>query len=235
MHLLPSFRSRIRLPWLIVFGVAWLSLHAFDSWATSAIPAEEAYQYREVTGKSIKEVNWQLTKGDTFVLTYTAPGERYVTVTGPGYDTIRWSVTNDIEQTELSAQRQGNAIVLSGRFRGRPIHKTLEIDDGPWYQATSLSLRALIASGDSERVFWTIRYETLTAHRIKAIKKEMETAESNDHHLPLLHIRLTLPGLMAPFWKSDYWFSMPDGIFFRFEGPSGPPGSPTTTVTRTAG
>jgi hypothetical protein len=50
----------------------------------------------------------------------------------------------------------------------------------------------------------------------------------------MLRIHLTLPGILAPFWKSDYWFALPEGVFFRFKGTSGPPGSPMIIVTRTA-
>jgi hypothetical protein len=109
----------------------------------------------------------------------------------------------------------------------------LKSTNAPWYQATSLSLRELVASIDAERVFWTIRIDTLTAHKIRAIKKGIESGlKRMGVKKMLLRIRLTLPGMLAPFWKSDYWFALPEGIFFRFKGPSGPPGSPTTIVTR---
>ena len=99
----------------------------------------------------------------------------------------------------------------------------------PWYQATSLSLRDLVSSPERERRFWTIRLDTLTVHQLKATKKGVERSGTDD---PLLRIRLSLPGLLAPFWQSDYWFTLPEAVFFRFEGPSGPPGSPQTIVTR---
>jgi hypothetical protein len=90
----------------------------------------------------------------------------------------------------------------------------------------------MIASDAAERLFWTIRCDTLTAHKIKAIKKGVEKVDTADN---MLHIRLTLPGLLAPLWKSDYWFALPEGVFFRFQGPSGPPGSSMTTVMRADG
>jgi hypothetical protein len=92
----------------------------------------------------------------------------------------------------------------------------------------------LVASDDTERVFWTIRIDTLTAHKIRAIKKGVESIDLDGNRKDLLRIRLTLAGMLAPFWKSDYWFATPEGIFYRFEGPGGPPGSPMTVVTRTA-
>jgi hypothetical protein len=155
-----------------------------------------------------------------------------VTTTDRGYRTIRWQVTDASDGTDFVAERRGDTIVIEGRFKGESVRKTLTVDDAPWYQATSLSLRGLIASNLSELVFWTIRPDTLTPHKIKAVKKETETAASEKNPEELQHIRLRATGMLAPFWKSDYWFTLPRGIFQRFEGPSGPPGSPMTVVTR---
>lgn len=209
------------------------------SWALSAVPsltmaspADETYHYREVTGETIKEASWQLVKGDTCVLTYSTPTARYITTTRPDYDTIRWQLTDDDEQTDLWAERRGDIIAVRGRFRGQPVDKRLTIDDAPWYQATSLCLRGLVAGNGSERTFWTIRLGTLTAHKIRAVKQETSPMNTTGGPERLLRIRLTLPGIMAPFWKSNCWFELPGGVFYRFEGPSGPPGTPTTVITR---
>ena len=224
---LKDFALRLATVWFYLGS--WMTpLHAMDT-------TEEVYHYQEVTGESVKEVAWQICKGATYILTYASPAERHVTTTGPDYDTRRWQVTADNGRTYFSAERTGRAILVRGTFKGEPVDKRLEIDECPWYQATSLSLRELVASIDSERVFWTIRIDTLTAHKIRAIKQGIESIEADGVEIALLRIRLTLPGLLAPFWKSDYWFALPEGIFFRFKGPSGPPGSPMTIVNRTKG
>ena len=90
----------------------------------------------------------------------------------------------------------------------------------------------MATSDETQQVFWTIRYNTLKAHKVKAIKKGVESIASIDGPKELLHIRLSLTGLLSPFWKSDYWFSLPEFVFYRFKGPSGPPGSPMTVITR---
>jgi len=200
--------------------------------AHTPIIDEEIHHYREITGTFSEEVCWHLIRSDTLILTYTSPTERHVTTTDPGYRTISWQVTDAADRTNFVAERQGDTIVIEGLFKGEPIHQILDIDNAPWYQATSLSLRGLIASDDPQRVFWTIRPDTLTPHKIKAAKKEIETVASEENPKKLQHIRLRATGMLAPFWKSDYWFALPGGIFQRFEGPSGPPGSPMTVVIR---
>lgn len=193
---------------------------------------EEIHHYRKVTGKTALNATWQLEKNDGYTLTYTSGGEIHVTVTDKEYNTLSWYVVGDDGKTNFRAVRNGGSIALSGRYKGEVVDKRLEIDDRPWYQATSLSLRGFIACDDDKRIFWTIRFSALTVHKIKAIKKKVVSSETG---CQLQHIRLTLPGMLAPFWKSDYWFSLPECVFFRFEGPSGPPGSPDTTVTLTTG
>ena len=220
------------LRWPVWFLTAYLMAANPVAIHSANASREEIYHYREVTGNTIKEVKWHLFKADRYTLVYTASNEKHVTITDENYNTLSWHVIAQDGQTDLTATRVGDVIKIEGRFKGAPVDKHLEIDERPWYQATSLSLRGLIASQDDKRLFWTIRFKTLTIHKIKAIKKEMETLDSSD---PLLHIRMTLPGLLAPFWKSDYWFGLPEGVLFRFQGPSGPPGSPTVTITRMAG
>jgi hypothetical protein len=73
-----------------------------------------------------------------------------------------------------------------------------------------------------------------TIHAHLHVTEGVELIESDGGLKEMLRIHLTLPGILAPFWKSDYWFALPEGVFFRFKGPSGPPGSPMIIVTRTA-
>jgi hypothetical protein len=193
---------------------------------------DEVYHYREVSDNDTKTMQWRLQKDDGYMLTFSSGGEKYVTITDQNYNTRRWQVVTEDGQTKLTAERIGEVITVYGRFKAKPVNKRFEIDGCPWYQATSLSLRGLVASADEKRLFWTIRLKTMTVHKLKAVKKGVEQVEGNDN---LLRIRLTLTGLLAPFWKSDYWFALPEGVLFRFQCPSGPPGSPIITVTRAAG
>lgn len=193
---------------------------------------DEIYRYRKKNGDTIKDVQWHLIKDDQYTLTCSSPDAKHITVTDHNYNTRRWQMSSTDGDTQLVAERTGQTISIRGRFEGQAVDKVLAIDDHPWYQATSLSLREFVASADTQRLFWTIRLKTMKVHKIKAIKKDVAPSEVNDD---LLHIRLTLPGLLSPFWKSDYWFALPGGVFYRFQGPSGPPGSPMITVTRTTG
>ena len=207
----------------------WVCLLVVLFYVNTACSADEAHSYREVTGNSVKEATWRLTRSDTCRLSYSLPGVLHLTTTDANYNTLKWEVNNSGEQTELTAERKENRIRIRGRYNGQPLDKEIKIDASPWYQATSLSLRKLVISPATEQVFWTIRLKTMTAHKLRADKKKIELDEDGNK---LQHIRLRAAGMLAPFWKSDYWYDLPQGVLFRFKGPSGPPGSPMTTVTR---
>jgi hypothetical protein len=198
--------------------------------SASGDTSENVFFYKEYKGADVKRIEWRLKKGDGYTLSCKSSGEHHITTVGSDYDTSRWQVFAHDNRTKFVAQRDQNTIVVRGLFKGKPLEKTIHIDHHPWYQATSLSLRKLIASVDSEKVFWTIRFDNLSVHKLKASKVDIEEMASRGEVRRFQRIRLNLTGLLKPFWKSDYWFSLPNGIFYRFEGPSGPPGSPLTTV-----
>jgi hypothetical protein len=218
-----ALRAAAASGWIAMLTVAW-------TW--TAVAAGEVHCYREVAGASVRDIIWQLDRTDRYTLVSLSPGQRHTTTTTLDYDTLCWQVIDHPGQTDLTANRKDETIVIHGRYKGQPIDKTLRIDRSPWYQATSLSLRGLVASDDDDRVFWTIRMKTLTAHKVRAVKKGIERIASGESTEALQRIQLRATGLLAPFWKSDYWFSRPHGWLYRFQAPSGPPGSPMTTVTR---
>ena len=210
-----------------------LCLLMFSTALTAGTPPAEIHHYLKTRGRVAQTVTWLLKRsGQGYALHYTAPDEKCLTITGPNYGTRSWTMANTAEDTDLMAERNGDTITLHGRFKGRPLDKSIAIDDAPWYQATSLSLRGLIESDNPEQRFWTIRTGTLTAHKIRAAKAGIQKDTAATGQPALMHVRLSLTGLLTPFWASDYWFSLPDGVFYRFEGPGGPPGTPDIVVQR---
>jgi hypothetical protein len=53
-------------------------------------------------------------------------------------------MTKTSQKFSMKAIRQKNAIFIDGEDEGKIIQKHIEIDDTPWFQATSLSLRNFI-------------------------------------------------------------------------------------------
>ena len=107
-------------------------------------PVFEEHHYLEKTGTTPTRIEWRLERGASHKLTVTRPNETYVCLCNDSFDTYQWEVKKPSAHTEIVAKREGNAIVIGGTFEGEAIKKELQIDDAPWYQAMTLSLKSLI-------------------------------------------------------------------------------------------
>lgn len=212
--------------------IIWSFLHD-AAYASRQLSDTECYYYQEKTGDFEKNITWKLTKDDRYTLTYSSESDQYITVTDTNFDTLSWQVTEEASETDFHAVRFDNEIIISGTFKGNPVNKTLKIDTGKWYQSTTLSLRELIFSEEKETAFWIIRFDTLSAHRIKAVKQNVISKIINGTEQKLLKIKLTLTGLLSSLKISDCWFCLPDGVFYKYVGPGGPVGFKVTTVVQT--
>jgi hypothetical protein len=202
-------------------GLAWSAAHA---------SAMESYRYEETIGDVAKEFQWCLDKSEPMRLLYQCADETDITRIDASFATVQWEMEKKSDGTSLHARRLPDAIIIQGRWKGQQINKKLPIDDAPWYQATSCSFRPFVLSSRKEIRFWTVRYDTLKAHKIRAVKKRRQVLHLNGAEEDAVEVELRLSGMLALFWKCSYWFRRSDGVFLRFEGPSGPPGAPDMVV-----
>ena len=140
-----------------------------------------------------------------------------------------WELVNDRTDTRLTAERVGDIIKLEGKFEGKTVDKTLKIDGKPWFQAWDLSLGSFVLSGKKSLEFWTVRND-LKAFRMAAFRDKEETLEINGRNVEAVKVKVSLPGWMAKFWSASYWFRKSDGVFVKYQGANGPPGTPETVI-----
>ncbi len=209
--------------------IAWLSL------SLSVIGSDnEHYRYLQRIDSEHADVDWLLEKGERTRLVYrkNSPqnSELSVTTIDKGYATVSWELSVPDEHTEVKAVRRGNAIHLVGTVNGRPVDKLFKIDSAPWFQAMSVCLRAMVFSNASKMEFWILRPDTLKPHKLIAEKQGVDTMPVLGKPAEVQQITIGLPGMLAPFWSATYWFKKEDGVFVKYEGPHGPPGSPMVMV-----
>jgi hypothetical protein len=190
----------------------------------------EAHRYTEITGENHQEIQWRLEKDSEFTLTSTTANEVSVCSLDADLNTLSWQIARKDEDTTLTAERFDDEIHLSGHHAGAPIERRLKIDAAPWYQAGSISLRAFVQSAESEIRFWILRPGKFSAHKLIAVRQGKENLNINGVPISAHKIRVGLTGWKAPLWSAHYWFSAKNGVFLRYQGPSGPPGSPETVV-----
>jgi hypothetical protein len=199
---------------------------AREAWCTET----ESHEYLETIGDTRQIVNWCVEKSDNTRMFWKNENEFSVIQFSGTYASISWEGTNRKDDTTVSAHRQGNTIVLEGTLRGDPIKKTMAIDEAPWYQSLSWSLRRLVLSDDKQTEFWTLRPDTLEKHKMVAKKMGEEEVQIEGVSVPAVRLEVRLKGMLGPFWSSTYWYRKTDGVWLRYEGPSGPPGKPMILI-----
>lgn len=194
----------------------------------------EHYQYvREEAGEQVP-VKWLLEKEEGYTLNYYAADEKAVTETDNNLSTLRWTCVNVPEGTDIKAERYNNTIQLNGMLQGEPLSRVIRIDEAPWYQATTLSLRTFVLSDKTSMAFWVLRPQCLKPYKLIAEKKSVEYRDVLGRSVAVQTIRISPGGMLAALWSCEYWFKKDDGMLIKCETPTGPPGSPDVVVRLTA-
>ena len=191
----------------------------------------EHYRYRQTTGDSVQRLDWKLEEDAPFRLVAEIGAERDVTRVNERLATTSWEVIDAKADTHLNVWREGDSLRIEGRFQGKPIREDREIDSAPWYQALSVSLRPLIDGAREKPEFWCLRPDTLEMHKLRVTSREEEDFDLRGTKIRSVKLEIRLAGFRSMFWKCQYWLRKSDGLFLKYEGPSGPPGWPLTRVT----
>lgn len=195
------------------------------------VDAAERHRYMKTIGDKQLDFNWQLTRGDVLTLVTGLGPEEDTTVMNRALETTSWRVYDPESKSDLLVERKGDQLVFSGLYRGEQIARKVKIDSKPWYQALSMSLRGFNRSAESKRLFWSIRPDTLDVHRLQVSRDAEETLEqSGGSSCVTERMKIQLTGFRSVFWSCNYWLRKSDGLFVRYEGPSGPPGWPMERV-----
>lgn len=191
----------------------------------------ESHRYRQQTGAKVEFFDWLLEKPGNFHLAAISDTETHRTILDSNLQTQSWTLAIPSTQTTIEARREGNRIFLTGRRRGQPIQEELLVDDAPWYQSMSLSLRGFLASPRTSMEFWTLRPDELKLLKLRVEKKGLETVRIAGRPTEAQRLEIRLTGLGALLGHSLYWFRPGDDLFLKYHGPTGMPGLVTTTIT----
>ncbi|MGN1339805.1 MAG: amidohydrolase family protein, partial [Oscillospiraceae bacterium] len=69
---------------------------------------------------------------------------------------VRWEYKRSSDGTDITAEKKGGFIHMTGTFKGKPQDKTFRIADGLWYQTMDMAMPAFIASAQEEIIFYSI-------------------------------------------------------------------------------
>lgn len=196
-----------------------------------SLAGNQSYTYREVTGEESKEFSWQLLEnGNQVMIIASAADEKLVNICREDGGTLRWHVEQGTA-TNLQAERIGNTIFLRGRFQGKIVDKSIDIDDRPWFQPLSYSLRTFSGDDRKNLSFWTIRMDTLELVAMQAERWGMDVIQIAGKEIRARRVEIRKDGFFSAIWSANYWFRADDNIFVQYRGTHGFPGTPETRVT----
>ncbi len=219
------------LQWIAFLAVAIVILAAAPFYAISAEHPATTIHYREVTGDKELFFSWsEKNRNDGTIVITLIEGERtFINICAETGETIEWHYTHGNKVT-VHAWRKDGRIYLQGMDDGKSINLSKKVDDRPWFQPLSYSLRTFLTSPEQQTSFWTIRATTYDIYAMEAKKIGAEKIDtvSGLERTQLVEIRVQ--GFLSTFWHCTYWFRESDGLFLRYQSVHGAAGTEQTVV-----
>ena len=214
-------RYIIKALMLILSLVVYSSFHQIDE-----------YVYRHTTAGEIEESIWRVEQNSHgAVLTCVYDDGTQVYQLDETLNTVAWHREDSDSSTELSGNvTTEGKLIIEGTFKGENLVKCIDLDGLPWMQKYPYSLKSFVQSKEKACEFWALKFDDLKPYKLCAKKVCEETVVSPDGDFMACKIRVSAAGWRSKFYSVNYWYRHEDGMFVRFEGVNGPPGSPKTEI-----
>jgi len=138
------------------------------------------------------------------------------------YSLESWSRTCAEEDTEFTAVRIGEMLVIEGKLKGEVIDKELDLGNKALYVYPKYSLSKFALSGMPKIKFWTIRRDRLSKLPMQAVRKGVETVMINGKEVEAIKIYYSITGkLRERHYNHNYYFRKSDGLFLIKEERNG--------------
>jgi hypothetical protein len=141
-------------------------------------------------------------------------------------ETLAWTYGEPSKKTAINARLDEKFIFLSGTYKGEPIEKMFKTKGLPWNQLFNKGVEPFVRSGRKKYKFRAVGTRgpgemKITSFTVKRVKKP-EVIKIMGKGVSVVHIKISLSGLLAMFWTGHYWFRRSDGVFIRYRGKNGP-------------
>jgi len=218
--------------WGLAWALAALSLptsaEPTKAEALPKVPVPERV-YRERTGDDTRVRHWATTALDsTYSVRSRVGDDAFLQHVDPDGDTRRWQAR--AEGMELLVVRRGGRLDATGVLDGEPVQRSFELGEDPWFQSIAFSLERFLRSEAREVVFRMLVPRELETVRLRAGRKGVETIELGQESARAVRVELRLAGWRSTLWSAQYWFRERDGVFLKYAGRNGLPGTPDTRI-----
>ncbi len=194
------------------------------------IPAG-VYSYRQTEGEVVTPFYWKVEKqGPQRLVSVYEKEKSFINLCAVDGATLEWQLKDPDKNLDITARRQGNMLNISGLRDGENYAETVDIDDRPWYQPLSYSLRKFLGSKETSMTFWTIRADTVEVTSLEVEKMGEEVVVVNQKKILAEKVELRPEGFYSNFWHGTYWYRKSDKIFVMYRSVQGLTGTAETVV-----
>lgn len=142
-------------------------------------------------------------------------------------DAFYWNTKRKDGTTFLTVEKNKDTITLSGNIKKKKISQTLKNKgQSPWYPAPGIMLQPFASSEYKKKTFYIFSSQDKKLVKMIAKKVGSTDIKINNKTYKALHVEMAPPGIKAMFWKAHLYFEEKTGLFLKYEGLLGPPGSP---------
>lgn len=132
------------------------------------------------------------------------------------YDLAQWRRISAEERTDFTAKREGDTLVVTGTFKGRPIKKKIPVEGKEVHIYPNYSLGKFALSGQKSMKLWSLRRDEMTLLPMTARNDGEETIKVNGKDVKAVKIYYTIEGkLREKHFNHTYYYRKPDGVFIK--------------------
>jgi len=132
------------------------------------------------------------------------------------FNTLKMTITD--KDTNITAERYGNILKVTGIDEGQEIIKNLTLKSENWYQLLSFSLIPFTISNEKKVDFSLFDPYNIKVRKMKIEKKGFEEISVFGKEFSAIKMSMRMGGILSPFWKSEMWNNSDNGIHLRYEG-----------------
>lgn len=193
--------------------------------------SETTNNYKIAIGEDIYYSSFGIAKTDSLILyIYRHEAEEQINYYNQNGTTQKFTHKDSANNIDISIIADGRNIILKGISGEKIIDKIIRIDENPWKQSMSYSLSGF-ALGDKEKIeYWIVRLDKFKGEKMQAEKAGNEDITIKDKEYHAVKVIIRAAGLRSKFWSGLYWFRISDGLFLKYEGWNGLPGSTKTII-----
>ncbi|MEQ9442365.1 MAG: hypothetical protein RIG62_25220 [Cyclobacteriaceae bacterium] len=212
------------------FRISWLLWVL--GWSAGALHAQQ-YSYAGQIGENVYDISVHMRTEEGQPVLVLEEKKRYSEHTFDAtLGTKKWVLRDTKDQHDFIARRSGNQIHVQGLFKGESIDKVMDIDERPWFNKLDHGLSNFAASDQEMLSFWVLKIlSDLDPVKFEAVKGGIETITVGGHTYDAVKIDLTIDHfILSKLWSAELWYRASDGLFLRYEGVNGRPGTPATII-----